>query len=379
MFAAEVQAAAASLQTWDLHSPRWERRYEDIINLIACCQLAKRDQTSGSIVSPSEVNNIVGIKPTVGLTSRYLVVPISERQDTVGPMARTVKDAARLLQVIAGPDPKDNYTLSSPFGSNLPDYIAACKLSGLQGKRIGIPRNVIAALQEDYMGPYIAAFDAAVSVIAAAGATIVDSTNFTAFDAFINSTVPDSVLFADFISDLATYLSELKTNPNNLHSLEDVRSFTQHFPLEDYPARDTGVWDAALAAGINNTSPQFWPQYQQNRYFGDEGGVLGALKRYNLDAVILPTDFAYPVPAVVGAPIVTVPLGAYPNGTAVQRSPPWNLVEVAPGIPFGISFMGAQWSEESLIGMAYAFEQRTLVRDKLKRYIEPRTQLKDVV
>ncbi|KAL1961824.1 hypothetical protein VTN77DRAFT_1036 [Rasamsonia byssochlamydoides] len=294
-------------------------------------------------------------------------------------MARTVKDAARILQVIAGPDPNDNYTLASPFGSNLPDYVAACELSGLEGKRIGIPRNVIAAWAEDYQAPYITAFDAAVSVIEAAGATVVDNTNFTAFDAYNNSTVPDSVLFADFISDLAKYLSELKTNPQNLHSLEEVRYFTQHFPLEDYPARDTGVWDAALAAGINNTSPEFWQLYQQNLYFGGEGGVLGALQKYDLDAVILPTDFAYPVPALVGAPIVTVPLGAYPNGTAVQRSPPWNLVEAAPGIPFGISFMGAKWSEESLIGMAYAFEQRTLVRDKLKRYIEPHTQLGDVI
>jgi amidase len=294
-------------------------------------------------------------------------------------MARTVMDAAKILQVIAGPDANDNYTLANPFGAKLPDYVAACKLSALQGKRIGIPRNVITTWEVDYQAPYIAAFNAAVSVIQAAGATVIDNTHFTAFEVYNNSTVPDSVLYADFISNLAKYLSELKTNPQNVHNLEEVRSFTQHFPSEDYPARDTGVWDAALAAGINNTSPEFWPLYQQNLYFGGEGGVLGALQKYNLDAVILPTDFAPSIPALVGAPVITVPLGAYPNGTTVQTSPPWGLVEAAPGIPFGISFMGARWSEETLIGMAYAFEQRTGARDKLKRYIQPHTQISDLL
>ena len=91
-------------------------------------------------MSPSQKGNLVGIKPTVGLTSRYLVIPISEHQDTVGPMARTVKDAAIILQAIAGKDRNDNYTAAIPFDCDkMPDYVAALDKDGLAGARIGIP------------------------------------------------------------------------------------------------------------------------------------------------------------------------------------------------------------------------------------------------
>ncbi|GKZ34808.1 hypothetical protein AbraIFM66950_005164 [Aspergillus brasiliensis] len=326
-------------------------------------------ETSGSILLPSERNNIVGIKPTVGLTSRYMVIPLSERQDTIGPLARTVKDAAMLLQAIAGPDDKDNYTLASPFAEKLPDYIAACKLSGLQDKRIGIPRNVI-----EYLGPagapIVSAFEAAVTVISAAGATVVDNANFTAYSDFYGGLIPAMVVAADFSTNIKGYLGNLERNPNDLHSLEDIRDFTHHSALEGYPARDTGVWDQTIALGMDNTSPSFWSLYQEILYFGEEGGLLGALSRGKLDAVILPTLVGFDIPAIVGTPGITVPLGAYPNGTPVEYNTRGDLIQRAPGIPFGISFLGPKWSEEELIGMAYAFEQQTLVRDKLKRSLK---------
>ncbi|RHZ63575.1 putative amidase [Aspergillus thermomutatus] len=334
-------------------------------------------ETSGSILLPSENSNIVGIKPTVGLTSRYMVIPISQRQDTIGPMARTVKDAAMILQAIAGPDENDNYTLASPFGSRLPNYVAACKSSGLKEKRIGIPRNVINTLNAS-SEPIVSAFEAAVSVISEAGATIVEDTNFTGYDAYLNTLIPQAVVAADFISDIASYLSKLRTNPNNLQNLEDIRRFTQQEPLEDYPSRDTGIWDLALGNGINNTSPEFWPLHLQSLYYGEEGGLTGALSRHKLDAVILPTALASDIPAIIGSPAITVPLGAFPEGTPVEYNPRGNLIKKAPGIPFGISFLGPRWSEESLIGMAYAFEQRTLMRNKLQRYIELRSDLRSI-
>lgn len=307
-----------------------------------------------------------------------MAIPISERQDTIGTLARTVKDAAMVLQAIAGQDHKDNYTLASPFAAGVPDYVAACKMSGLKGKRIGIPRNVVS-----YYGgtdnPVVSAFDAVISEIKAAGATIVDNANFTAYEDSLTSDAYDLMTAADFISNIAKYLSRLKANPNKLYSLSDIRNFTQHEPLEGYPDRDAGLWDLALATGLNNTSPEFWSLYQETLRTGGEGGILGALTRHKLDAVILPTAIAPAIPAMVGSPVITVPLGALPDGTPVQHDSRGELVVSAPGIPFGISFLGAKWSEEQLIGMAYAFEQRTLKRDQFRRIIEPKTELADVL
>jgi amidase len=198
----------------------------------------------------------------VGLTSRHLVIPVSEHQDTVGPLARTVKDAAYILQAIAGIDKLDNYTSAIPDGI-LPDYIAACKLSGLSGLRIGIPRNVIPLESDNTTGPVMEAFEQALDELHAAGATVVDNTNFTAAVEFWNSNLPGIILNADFVVNLQTYLASLTYNPKNITTLAELREFTHSYPLEDYPVRDTGLWDQALD-NWNNTDPRFWPAYQQN-------------------------------------------------------------------------------------------------------------------
>lgn len=247
-------------------------------------------ETSGSILSPSQNSDLVGIKPTVGLTSRSLVIPISQRQDTVGPLARTVKDAAYVLQAIAGKDPLDNYTLAQPFDTP-PNYVAACNFSSFRGRRIGIPRNLI-------QSPDISisiAFEAAVSTIRRAGATIVDDLSITSFalENLNNGDSSTTVLEADFASDLGPhYLSMLTSNPQSVQDLADVENFTHTFPLEDYPDRDTGVWDAALALGFNNTDPRFWAAYQLNLETAGPQGILGLLANYSLDALILPTNFS---------------------------------------------------------------------------------------
>ncbi|KAM5443733.1 putative amidase [Microsporum ferrugineum] len=331
-------------------------------------------ETSGSIVGPSDKSNIVGIKPTVGLTSRRFVVPISERQDTVGPMARSVKDAAYLLQVIAGKDPNDNYTSAIPF-DNIPNYVKACNLNALKGKRIGVPRNVIKIFGAKRT--VVDQFNKALTVMKQAGAIIVENTDFTAFAEFARSPIPDDILYADSLSNLPAFFKQLTVNPNKITDLESVRRFTQHHRLEEYPSRNTGRWDIALQKGVKNTDPRFWPMYQKNLKFGDEGGILGALKRHNLDAAVLPTDLSPYIPALVGSPIVTVPLGVFPNGTKVNHDR--ELVTSGPGIPIGLSFMGDFWSEEKLIGLAYAFEQRTHARPKLKRFIEPKKEVKDLM
>ncbi|KAL4819523.1 amidase signature domain-containing protein [Aspergillus spinulosporus] len=298
-------------------------------------------ETSGSIILPAEKSNVVGIKPTVGLTSRYMVVPISERFDTIGPIARTVRDAALVLQAIAGQDANDNYTSTSPFQTRVPEYAAACDMAGLQGKRIGIPRNVLEALfsmRHGMASPIISSFEMAVEIIRDAGATIIEDASFTAYESYLKSDAP---------------------NPNNLRGLADIRNFTQRSTEEDYPARNTQQWDMALFAGINNSSPEFWPLYQQSLYFGEEGGLLGALARHNLNAVVLPSSMALDIPGIVGTPVITIPFDSFPANTSVLYNGRGDLVDAAPGIPIGISFLGPRWSEESLIAMAYAFEQRT--------------------
>ncbi|KAK4963913.1 hypothetical protein LTR66_012577, partial [Elasticomyces elasticus] len=161
-------------------------------------------ETSGSILSPADVNNLVGIKPTVGLTSRYLVIPISEHQDTIGPMTRTVKDAAYILQAIAGSDPHDNYTSAIPNNSSIPDYVAACNYSALSGARIGVARNVLEIWRNYTDPPVLAAFQTAIEEIRKAGATIVDA-NFTAFEQWQTDNNETLVLNADFLVNLHTY------------------------------------------------------------------------------------------------------------------------------------------------------------------------------
>ncbi|KAI8931802.1 hypothetical protein NX059_011439 [Plenodomus lindquistii] len=339
-------------------------------------------ETDGSILSPSQLNNIVGIKPTVGLTSRTLVIPISERQDTVGPMARTVKDAAYILQAIAGPDPTDNYTSAIPWASNSsaakPDYVAACTFDALIGARIGVPRNAIGR-RTATSAPILDAFEAALTVLRNAGAIIVENTNYTAYAQYLNSTAEDTVLSGDFGPNLAAYLAQLTYNPNDVVDLADVSNFTQNFPAEEYPSRNTAIFDTALALNFTNTDAEFYNAYQEDLFLGGPGGILGALDTYNLDAVVIPSNVASGISAIIGAPVITVPLGAQPANTTVVTNRRGNLNATAPGIPFGISFAGAKWSEETLVGFAYAYEQRTMVRTKVKPYIQPTTELAHVV
>lgn len=203
-----------------------------------------------------------------------MVIPISQHQDTIGPMARTVKDAAYILRAIAGTDPHDNYTFSIPTGIK-PDYVAACRISAISGTRLEVPRNVISIMSSNTTGPVLEAFEKALKTLRDSGAAIID-TNFTAAQEFWDSNIPLSVLYADFVVDLQHYLKALTYNPNHIGSLADLRKFTQTFSFEEYPQRDTGHWDQALQQSWDNTDPQFWPTYQKNIFFlGAREGYLG--------------------------------------------------------------------------------------------------------
>lgn len=334
-------------------------------------------ETLGTIVLPANANNVVGIKPTVGLTSRHLMVPISERQDSIGPIARTVKDAAFLLQAIIGGDKNDNYTSAIPTFLKEANFTAACSEYALSGKTIGVPYNVLEAHAADLDPSVLSAFEVAIRDIEAAGATIV-SANFTGYNEFLSDQNDTSLLAADFMTALPKYLAQLSQNPNEITDLATLREWTQSHPqLESYPEKDTSLWDLALAQNMTNTDPRFWETYAVTWSYGSVGGILSALKGSGADAVILPAMIAPQMPSLVGSPVITVPMGAYPKGTEVVKDA--KLVSVAPNIPFGISFLGNLWSDVELVGFAYAYEQRTNWRSKVKPVIVPKTELSDVI
>lgn len=194
-------------------------------------------ETSGSIVLPAEKSNVVGIKPTLGLTSRSMVIPISMRQDSVGPVAQSVKDAAILLSAITGKDVDDNWTSVQPF-DKAPDYAKACNLSGFEGARLGVPRNGIDYFLNSSTKPIMAAFDAALELMRNSGASVVDKADFALFDVPAFSRNSDIVMGTDFVAGLSAYLGTLKTNPNHVKSLADIHKLTQDDPREEYPDRD---------------------------------------------------------------------------------------------------------------------------------------------
>lgn len=350
-----------------------------------------RTQDPALILSPGLSNpqwgicslTAVPVKPTVGLTSRHLVIPISEHQDTVGPMARTVKDAAFLLSAIVGKDSLDNYTSAIPFDADeFPDYVSACQLSALRGKRIGVTRGVIDmdefGVPEEVGGPLMTAFNESLGIMRSAGATVVDDIFLPGWKQFVEHDYMSRASGADLLTNIPRYLSYLDKNPNNVSSLSDISDFTQQYPREEYPTRDTYVFDLALEDGRNNTHPEVWLNRTLALRLAGTMGILGAMKNNSLDAIVLPAYFALYPPAMLGTPAVTVPLGRQPDDMPVIRND-WNLVQLGPNVPFGISFLGESFSEEKLIGMAYAFEQRTMVRQKVHPYMHLKTEIRDVV
>lgn len=348
--------------------------------------------TGGSIPIPAGRNNVVGIRPTVGLTSRFGVIPLSKNRDTIGPMARTVSDAAAVLSVIAGKDPRDPLTLQQPFATP-PNYMNALNKNALQGKRIGVPRNANLQFDPNFDGPQQAAFENAIKVIESLGATVVN-TSFTSIDdvvadLFDPASVQNFLTAADFAAELQDYIALLETNPNGVTDIVSLRDFIQGFARENYPTFDTSGFDAIVDAIEDGTLPvpgdAVYNQLDSIRIaWGTEGGLPGAMQRDNLDAIILPSEVASASPSLIGLPGISIPMGSFPNDSEVRdllidANPDYTVRDFGPNLPIGLSFFGAAWSEESLIGYAYAFEQKTKFRTKVNPVIKPTTQLWNVV
>ena len=139
------------------------------------------------------------------------------------------------------------------------------------------------------------------------------------------------------------------------------------------------MWDRELKRNFSTNSEESQAAYQANLDMAEGQGIIGALEEYDLDVLVMPTFTSFYLPAIGGLPIVTVPLGFLPANTPLTFNPKGNMINSAPGIPFGLAFVGRRWSEETLISFAYAFEQRTMIGQSRKSYIQPSFQIGDQI
>lgn len=352
-----------------------------ITTSIGLTPVAIGTETDGSIVCPSNRNNLVGIKPTVGLTSRYLVVPISQNQDTVGPMAKTVADAATILSVIAGPDPQDSFTLAQP--SPVPDYTKHLLKHALKGARIGVLRKVYTdAAAGGYPDYIVQEFNKTIeTVLKPLGAVIVDPADLADIDEIVNSNNETIVLSYDFKYGVNEYLAGLKEIPTGATNLSGLIQFNiDHPDLEFPPGRTDQETFLAAENTTNLNDPVYITALNADHDLGRTRGIDATLQKYNLDALIAPSEgFTTGPSAIAGYPIVTVPLGFLPQNTSVTSRPYGLPLYPAPNIPFGLSFVGTKFSEARLIELAYSYEQATHTQLQGKPYVIPKTQLADVV
>ncbi|MEO8957071.1 MAG: amidase [Ktedonobacteraceae bacterium] len=309
-------------------------------------------ETDGSIISPSSANAVVGIKPTVGLTSRAGVIPIAHSQDTVGPIARTVADAAALLGTITGFDPRDSATQES-VGNYFTDYTQFLDAHGLHGARIGIARKVYF----DYSPKANAIIEKAIEQMRELGAIIIDDADIPTVQLMADAKGEMTVLQFEFKADLNTYLAELTETP--IHSLADIIEFNNAHAGEELPyfgqevllkAQDTTTLD----------DPVYLAALSENRRLAREEGIDAVMDKHQLDALVMPstspswcidlvngdhaTGGSTQAAALAGYPAITVPAG------------------FAFELPVGITFIGRAFSEPTLIKLAYAFEQQTKAR-----------------
>ncbi|KAH9000713.1 amidase signature domain-containing protein [Lactarius hatsudake] len=330
-------------------------------------------ETDGSIVCPASRNNIVGVKPTVGLTSRAGVIPISKSQDTVGPMTRSVTDAALVLSAIAGRDELDDVTLRQP--TVVPQYVISLRVESLRGARLGVPREY-----QPTDPNIISAFDRAIKVIEDLGATIVDPADFPNAE-MLRETQNENLVFETELRDgLEQYFSSLLKNPNGIRTVDDLIDFNKKNSelelIEPYYSSQSKL-HAARTRSIND---EYYQTIERNHILARTNGIDATLKEFDLDAMILPTDGYLRTPAAIaGYPLITLPLGFQPDEVPVTEAKP--TIDNGPGLPFGLLFLGPAFSEAKLLGYAYAYEQatRTRLSKRAPDTAVPKTQLRDVL
>ncbi len=311
------------------------------------CALAIGTETDGSIVCPSGVNGIVGIKPTVGLVSRAGIVPIAHSQDTAGPMARTVADAAILLGALTGVDTDDPATGSSQ-GKALTDYTRFLNPHGLHGSRIGVVRKSF-GISDAVDG----LMNQAIDEMKRQGAVIVDPADIESMEQVGESEF--QVLLYELKADLNSYLAALGPGAP-VHTLEEIIKFNEHNREKEMPYFGQDTFVKAQAKGPLMEKAYLDALEKDHRLTRKEG-IDAVMEKFQLDALVAPTGGpAFLTDLIngdhdVGGSSTPAAVAGYPNITV-----PAGLIF---GLPVGISFFGRAYSEPTLIKLAYSFEQAT--------------------
>ena len=310
--------------------------------------LAVGTETDGSIVCPSAMVGIVGIKPTLGLVSRSGIIPIAHSQDTAGPMARTVRDAAILLGAMAGVDARDGATTRSR-GKGLTDYTRFLDADGLRGARIGVAR-------EKYFGYSARAdkvADEAIEQLKRLGAVIVDPANIPTAGKFDDSEF--EVLLYEFKADLNAYLASLGPRAP-VRTLKAIIDFNERNREKEMPYFGQEIMLMAQKKGPL-TERKYRTALAANLRMSRAQGIDAVMEKHRLDALVAPTGSpAWPTDLIngdhyIGASSTPAAVAGYPN----IQVPAGHIH----GLPVGISFFGRAWSEPVLIRFAYAYEQAT--------------------
>ncbi|UJR07681.1 hypothetical protein I4U23_011967 [Adineta vaga] len=321
------------------------------------CAAALGTETCGSIISPASRANIVGLKPTVGLTSRSGVIPISYDHDSVGPMGKTVEDVALLLEVIESVDSRDNATQQAGIvrHQNYTRFLQG--IEGLRNLRLGVVRQAInISIEKENQ------FQKAIDILRFHGAIVIDPVNVTGLDDENLISYLKDLMTYNFRKDLRNYLSELENT--NIRSLKDIIEFNlQHVDEEFHHEYSPNQQIFVLAEDhMNMTADEYAILYNKTREIGGKNGIDATLNEYELDAIIVPdpehemTLFA----SFAGYPLIVVPLGFNESNNE----------------PYGLMFVGRAWSESMLLRVAHGFEQAFPLRNRIRpKYAEQNSSI----
>lgn len=314
------------------------------------CVAAIGTETDGSIVCPANANGVVGIKPTVGLTSRTGIIPISHTQDGAGPLARTVRDAAIVLGTMVGVDAEDAASSLSQ-GKGLNDYTKFLDPKGLNGARIGVVRKYFG-----FSDSVDRLMEESLSVLKSQGAVLVDPVEIETLGKFDES-------------EFTVFLYELKTNLNKylerlgpsapVKNLREVIAFNEKNRDKEMPFFGQDIFVHSEAKGPLSEK-EYVDALAKNRLLARAEGIDAVMDKHKLDALVAPTGSpAWPTDLVNGDHSG----GGSSNAAAVAGYPNINVpAGNLWGLPVGLSFFGRAWSEPTLIRLAYAFEQATKAR-----------------